>query len=211
MKEPTKRQREVLDFIALYIQRNGFSPAIRDVADNFSISVKGANDHILALRKKGLVDQSDKKSRAIKLVKNSSEEEVINIPILGTVAAGRPIMSEENMSGSIKLNKSFFKRDAGYFALKVRGDSMEAAGIMEGDVAIILQQNVARNGEIVVVMVDDDMDEGYTLKRFFHEGSRIRLQPENPKYPVKYYTSEVQILGKLVHILRSYEKTSAFY
>ena len=205
MREATRRQKEVLDFIAGYIRNNGYSPAIRDVADFFSISVKGANDHLQALRKKGLLDQGDKKSRAIKLIKYDDEKEVVEIPILGTVAAGRPIISEENMDGAIRLNRGFLKKGMSYFALKVRGDSMEGAGIMEGDIAVIVQQNTALNGEIVVVMVDEEMDEGFTLKKFYLEGSRVRLQPENAKYPVKYYTREIQILGKLVHIIRSYE------
>ena len=204
MREPTRRQKEVLDFIADYIRRNEYSPTIRDVADNFAISVKGASDHLQALRKKGLLEQGDKKSRTIKLVKDIEVEEVVKIPILGTVAAGRPIMADENMDGSIGLNRSLIKRGMRYFALRVRGDSMDGAGIIEGDIAVILQQNTAQNGEIVVAMVDEDSNEGFTLKTFFLEGKRIRLQPENPKYPVKYYTREVQILGKLVHIFRSY-------
>ena len=96
-----------------------------------------------------------------------------------------------------------------YFALRVRGDSMEGAGIIEGDIAVIQQQNMVRNGEIAVAMVDEDVNEGFTLKTFYMEGSRIRLQPANPRHPVKYYTREVQVLGKLVHIFRSYEDTQA--
>ena len=205
MKEPTKRQKEILNFITGYIRENEYPPTIRDIAENFSISVKGASDHLHALRKKGLLEQGDKKSRTLKVIKNNSEEEVVEIPILGTVAAGKPIMSEENMEGSIRLNRSFFKKGMRYFALRVKGDSMEGAGIMEGDIAVIIQQNIANNGEIVVVLVDEEMDEGFTLKTFYLEGSRVRLQPENPSYPVKYYTRDIQILGKLVHIIRSYE------
>ena len=207
MKEATNRQKEILDFIADFIRRNEYPPTVRDVADYFLISVKGANDHLQALRKKGLLEQGDKKSRTIKLVKDGDEDEVIEIPIFGTVAAGRPIMSEENMEGTIKLNRTFRRKGMLYFALRVKGDSMEGAGIIEGDIAIIQQQTMAENGEIVVVMVDEEMDEGFTLKTFFLEGSRIKLQPENPNYPVKYYR-DVQILGKLVHIIRSYEKGS---
>ena len=207
-REPTKRQKEVLDFIADYIRKNGYPPTIREVADNFSISVKAANDRLQALRKKGLLAQGDKKSRTIKLVKDDDDEEIVEVPILGTVAAGRPIMSVENMEGTIRLNRIFFKKGMHYFALRVRGDSMEGAGIREGDIAIIIQQNMANNGEIVVVLVDEEMEEGFTLKTFYLEGSRVKLQPENPKYPVKYYTRDIQILGKLVHIIRSYENGS---
>jgi len=206
MREATKRQKEVLDFIGDFSRKNGYPPTIRDVADYFSIAVRGANDHLQALRRKGLLEQGDKKSRTIKLKNNFEEEEIMEVPILGSVAAGKPIMAEENMDGVIKLNRSFLKKGFNYFALRVKGDSMEGAGIMEGDVAIIMQQNTARNGEIVVVMVDEDMEEGCTLKTFYMEGSRIKLQPANPKYKVKYYNKNIQILGKLVHIFRTYEK-----
>ena len=204
MKEPTERQKEVLDFIADYIRAHEYPPTIRDVADFFHISVKGANDHLVALRKKGLLNNGDcKKSRTIKLVRteDNSGETSVEIPILGTVAAGRPILAVENIDGSIRLNESFLKKGRIYFALRVRGDSMEGVGIMEGDIAIIVQQNVVQNGEIAVVMID----EGYTLKTFFRESARIRLQPENPSHPTKYYSHDVQVLGKLIHIIRSYE------
>jgi len=203
MKEATERQKEVLDFIAAYIHAHEYPPTIRDVADFFKISVKGANDHLTALRKKGLLKLGDKKSRTMKLVRSGEEngEDTVEIPILGTVAAGRPILAVENIDGSIKLDKSFLKKGRIYFALRVRGDSMEGAGIMEGDIAVIVQQNVVQNGEIAVVMVD----EGYTLKTFFRESARIRLQPENPSHHTKYYSHDVQVLGKLIHIIRSYE------
>ena len=208
MKEPTKRQKEVLRFISEYILAHAYPPTIREIADHFSISVKGVSDHLTALRKKGLLKQVEKKSRTLELIKtgDENEEDSLEIPILGTVAAGRPILAVENMDGSIRLHRSFLRKGRKYFALRIRGDSMEGVGIMEGDIAVIAQQNVAQNGEIVVVMVDD----GYTLKTFYRESARIRLQPENPKHPVKYYNHDVQVLGKLVHIFRSYDGNSAY-
>ena len=204
MKEPTERQKEVLDFIASYISVHEYSPTIRDVADFFGISVKGANDHLAALRKKGMLKHGDcGKSRTMKLVKTGGEngKDSVDIPVLGTVAAGRPILAVENMDGSIRLDRSFLKKGQVYFALRVRGDSMEGAGIIDGDIAVIVQQNIVQNGEIAVVMVD----EGYTLKTFYRESARIRLQPQNPSHRTKYYSHDVQVLGKLVHIIRSYE------
>jgi len=211
MRETTKRQQEILDYIAMYIRKNGYPPAIREIAKNFSISLKGATDHLYALRKKGLLEQGDKKYRSIKLVNYDDDGEIVEIPILGTVAAGRPILSDENFEGSIRLNRSFVKKGLRYFALKIQGDSMEGAGIMEGDIAIILQQNIAQNGEIIVALVDDNTDEGFTIKRFYMEGSRIKLQPENPKHPVKYYNKDIVILGKLIHILRTYDVSTSLY
>ena len=201
MKEATERQKEVLNFIASYIQTHAYPPTIREVADFFSISIKGAHDHLAALKKKGLLKQGDKKSRTMELVTAEKKEEIyIEIPILGTVAAGRPIMAVENMEGSITLPKSFFKGNEKYFALHVKGDSMEGAGILDGDTAIIEQRNMVQNGEIAVVMLDDAV----TLKTFYRESARIKLQPENPKYSPIYCSYDVHILGKLAHILRSY-------
>jgi len=203
MKEPTERQREVLDFIAGYINAHAYPPTIREVADFFEISVKGAHDHLTALRKKGLLKQGDKKSRTMELVKTEKEgmEDFTDIPILGTVAAGRPIMAVENMDGSIKMHRSLLNKNAKYFALRVKGDSMEEAGIIDGDLAVIEQQNLVRNGEIAVVMLDDAV----TLKTFYRESARVRLQPENAKYSPIYCGRDVRVLGKLASIFRSYE------
>lgn len=200
MKEATERQKEVLDFIAVYVHDHSYSPTIREVADHFSISVKGAHDHLTALRKKGLLKQGDKKPRTMGLVKNRDEEDIIEIPVLGTVAAGKPVMCNENMDGNIKFHRSLLGKGKEYFALKVKGDSMEEAGIMDGDTAIIEQQNTVRNSEIAVVM----MDEAVTLKTFYRESNRIRLQPENSKYNPIYCSGDLRVLGKLAHIIRSY-------
>jgi len=202
MRRPTKRQEEVLEFIARYINTHAYSPTIREVADFFSISVKGAHDHLSALKKKGLLKQGDNKPRTMELIRTMEEEhDFREIPMLGTVAAGRPVLAVENMDGSIKFHKSLLKNSKEYFALRVRGDSMEGAGIMDGDTAVIEHQNTVRNGEIAVVMLDD---EAVTLKTFYRENARIRLQPENDNYSPLYYSGDVRILGKLAHIFRSY-------
>ena len=206
MKEPTERQKEVLDFIASYIQTHAYPPTIREVADFFSISIKGAHDHLAALKKKGLLKQGDKKSRTMELVRAGEKEDAsLEIPILGTVAAGRPIMAVENMDGSIRLPRSFLKNKEKYFALRVKGDSMEDAGILDGDTAIIEEQNIVQNGEIAVVMLDDAV----TLKTFYRENARVKLQPENSKYSPIYCSRDVRVLGRLAHILRSYSSHSS--
>jgi len=200
MKELTKRQEEVLKFIAGYIHTHAYPPTIREVAENFLISVKGAHDHLTALKKKGLLKQGDKKSRTIELVKTGEEGDFEEIPVLGNVAAGRPFLSNENMDGCIKLDRSMLKNGRKYFALRVRGDSMEGAGIMDGDTAVIEQQEIVRNGEIAVVMLDEKV----TLKTFYQESARIRLQPENSRYSPIYCSGDLRILGRLAHIFRSY-------
>ena len=205
MKEPTKRQLEVLSFITDYLEDHAYPPTIRELADYFSISVKGAQDHVTALKKKGLLKQGDKKSRTMELIKTRAEDrDFLEIPVLGTVAAGKPILAEENKDGYIKLPRSMVRKNREYFALRVRGDSMTGVGIMEGDLAIIEHQDRVQNGEIAVVLLDDSV----TLKTFYHEKTRVRLQPENANYAPIYSAGDVSVLGRLSHILRSYNIVS---
>jgi repressor LexA len=201
MKELTQRQKEVLSFIAGYISKHNYPPTIREIGDFFSISVKGAHDHVTALKRKGVLKQEDKRSRTMELIGEgrTSLNRLVEIPLLGTVAAGVPILAEENWDGAVQINDALLKKNRKYFALKVRGDSMVGAGIMDGDTAVIEKQAIAKNGEIVVAVVD----EAVTLKRFFKENKRVRLQAENPGYP-PIYSQNVRLLGRLAHIIRSY-------
>jgi repressor LexA len=199
MKEITARQKEVLSFIAEYIGVHSYPPTIREVAEYFSISVKGAHDHVTALKKKGHIKQTGKRSRTIELIGDNGPAGCLEIPLLGTVAAGRPILAEENWDGTIIMHRSMLKKNKKYFALKVRGDSMSGAGIMDGDTAIIESQETFKNGEIAVVVVN----EAVALKRIFRETTRLRIQSENPAYKT-IYSQDVRILGRLVQILRSY-------
>jgi len=202
MKELTKRQKEVLSFIANHINKHSYPPTIREIAEHFSISVKGAYDHIAALKRKNCLKQDGNRSRTMALTETKEEEEsklLLKIPVVGTVAAGIPILSEENWEGTLTLHRPSLKKNRVYFAVRVRGDSMQGAGIMDGDMAVIEKQNVAANGEIVVAVVD----EAVTLKRFYKESSRIKLQAENPDYkPI--YCQDVRILGRLAQIIRQY-------
>jgi len=206
MKELTKRQKEVLSFIAGYIRKHSYPPTIRDVADHFDISVKGAYDHVTALKRKKYLKQNDNRSRTMELVQSPKVDEDLGItakiPIVGTVAAGVPILSEENIEGTIALHQSDLKRNQTYFAVKVRGDSMSGAGIMDGDLAIIEKRNVVKNGDIAVAVVGDD--NAVTLKRFYKEKNRIRLHAENKAYP-DIYSRDVRIEGRLAQIVRYYK------
>ncbi|MDR0494843.1 MAG: transcriptional repressor LexA [Treponema sp.] len=205
MKELTKRQQEILSFIIASMKNHSYPPTIREIADNFSISVKGAYDHITALKRKNYLKQDGKRSRALKLIHSKTDEDLdagtmSKIPIVGTVAAGIPILSEENWEGTISLHQSTLKKNRTYFAVTVRGDSMSGAGIMDGDMAIIEKLSVVKNGEIAVAVIDDAV----TLKRFYRESARIRLQAENPDYkPI--YCRDVRILGRLAQIIRLYK------
>ncbi|MDR0908523.1 MAG: transcriptional repressor LexA [Spirochaetaceae bacterium] len=200
MKGLTDRQQEVLKFIIQYGREHAYPPTIRELADHFGISIKGAYDHISALVKKGQLTRG-RQSRTIELtgIARKAYSDTLNIPILGNIAAGIPIMAVENWDGEVQMPSTMLKKSKTYFALRVKGDSMINAGILDGDLAVIEQQETAQNGQIVVAMVNEAM----TLKRFFKETNRVKLQAENPAYkPI--YTRNVNILGKLSHILRTY-------
>jgi repressor LexA len=202
MKALTRRQTEVLDFIRGYISGNKYPPTIREISDHFTISVKGAYDHVKALEKKEWIRCDTNRSRAIEVLASSDgigDDPVVSVPLLGTVAAGTPLLAEENYEGSVSVPRSLLGNKR-YFAVHVHGDSMIGAGLLDGDTAILAQQPLAENGEIVVAMVE----EAVTLKRFYREHNRIQLKSENPAYP-PIYTREARILGKLAHIVRSYE------
>lgn len=202
MKELTKRQQETLDFISKYIDRHSYPPTVRELAASFGISVKGAYDHIKALEKKGSIKYNGNRSRTIEVInkKTASEPESIEVPVIGRVAAGKPLLAEENYDGTVSMSASRLGSGK-FFALNVSGDSMQDAGILDGDLAIFTQRNTAENGDIVVAMIND---EAYTLKRFFKEKNRIKLKAENPVYP-PIYTQNVKVLGKLKCIVRDYE------
>jgi len=201
MKELTVRQKEVLSYIADYKNKHSYPPTIREIAEHFSMSVKGAHDHITALKRKGQLKHEEKRPRTLELTNSKKEDHssIIDVPLLGSVAAGVPLLAEENFEKNIPIHSSFLKKNKKYFALKVKGDSMSGAGILDGDLAIIEKQSVVHNGEIAVAVLNDAV----TLKRFYKESSRIRLQPENPAYKATY-SKDVKILGRLTGVIRSY-------
>ena len=203
MRPLTRRQEQVLDFIRGFIAGNKYPPTIREISEHFTISVKGAYDHVKALEKKERIRCDTNRSRAIEVLGDAGsyeESALVEVPLLGTVAAGTPLLAEENHDGFVPVPKAILGHSKRYSAVHVNGDSMIGAGIMDGDTAIISQQPVANNGDIVVAMVD----EAVTLKRFYREHNRIQLKSENPAYP-PIYTRDARILGKLAHIVRSYE------
>jgi repressor LexA len=199
MKELTYRQKEVLSFIDHFKREHSYSPTIREIAEHFEISVKGAHDHVTALKKKGSLRLENRRSRTMEVVGAHDRDHSVEIPLLGTVAAGLPILAEENLEGTVLVHEATLKKNRKYFALHVRGDSMSGAGIMDGDLAVIEKTSIVHNGEIAVAMVNDAV----TVKRFFKEAHRIKLQAENPAYP-PIYSQNVRILGRLTQIIRTY-------
>lgn len=203
MKALTGRQLEILNFVRSYSLENGCPPTIRECANNFGISLGAIQCHYAALQKKGYLSQSGKRSRSVRVIMDEDGYEpppaVTRIPLLGSVAAGKPLFSEENYDGYVNLTEPFIRNDGTYFALRVRGSSMINVGILDGDIAIIRQSNTAENGQIVVAVLEGAI----TLKRFYRESCRIRLQPENDDYkPI--YCQDTMVVGILSNIIRNY-------
>lgn len=203
MKQITDRQKEVFVFIENFTKENNYPPTVREISQHFEISLRAVQDHISALQKKGFISTEQKRSRSIRILDDKKQVLpkvfIDKIPILGTIAAGRPLLCEENLNGYVNLTEPFIRPGKNYFALRVRGSSMINAGILEGDLAVIEQASSAVDGQIVVAVLDDAI----TLKRFYKESSRIRLQPENPDFQA-IYCQDVRIVGILSSIVRTY-------
>jgi len=202
MKILTDKQINVLKFITKVIKESGFSPTIREIADEFEITAKGAYDHLKAIEKKGYLRTNKNQSRAIELLRHSADDEIpvraMSIPVIGRVAAGLPVFAEENIESYIPVPDEMAKK-GNLFALRVIGESMKEIGINSGDIAIIQKKDTAKNGDIVVAMVEEEA----TLKAYFKESDHIRLEARNKAFkPIK--TKKASILGKLVGLYRIY-------
>ena len=203
MKQITEVQKNVLNYIADFIDENAYPPTVREISDYFGKSIRAVQDNLVALQKKGFISLVQKKSRSIRILVDEREKEpklfVDKVPLLGTIAAGKPLLSEENLDGYVTLTEPFIRPGKSYFALRVRGQSMINAGILEGDLAIVEQRSDVIDRQIVVAVLDDAI----TLKRYYKEQNRIRLQPENPAFnPI--YCTDVRIVGILANLVRTY-------
>ncbi len=198
-KDLTNRQRKVLDFITNYLRDTGYPPTVREIAGEFKISSKGAYDHLIAIEKKGYIRRNPAKPRAIELmdfVPGRAYGPVVEIPVVGRVAAGEPLLASQNIERTITLSNDLIRTEEP-FALRIKGESMIGAGILEGDYVIVKQQQDADQGDIVVALIGDEA----TVKRFYRAGDHIRLQPENPTMkPI--IVKDVTILGKVVGLFR---------
>jgi repressor LexA len=195
----TLKQERIFEFIRNHLQDTGYPPTVREIGTAFGISEKGAHDHLNAIEKKGYIRRTPRKPRAIEVlefVPQKMPQTAIEIPILGRVAAGSPVLASENIEGTLPLPREVVKDDT-CFALRVKGTSMIDAGIFEGDLVIVKSQNYAETGDIVVALLDEEA----TVKRFFREGAKIRLQPENVAMP-PMIVDDAHILGKVVALFR---------
>lgn len=208
MKGLTKRQLEVAQFIESYIDTNGYAPSVRNIADNFGFSAKAAYDHMVALKRKNIIKTADNLPRGLALVKrtNPSDSQVVKVPLVGTTAAGAPILSEEAYDGYVPIPQGLLRASdtENLYALKVRGDSMIEDGINDGDLAIMYRTKFANNGEIVAASIGDDESYGITLKHFYQTADRrYELRPANSAYQ-SIISTHCDIHGKLLMIIRSY-------
>ncbi len=207
MKGLTERQTEIANFIEHFFDTNGYAPSLRDIAGHFGFSPKAAYDHLRALEKKNVIRTADNLPRGMALLRRTtpSGDNIIKVPVLGTTAAGAPIMSEEVYDGFVSVPQDLVGCDESeqLYALRVRGDSMIDDGINDGDLAIIKKTGNASNGEIVAASIGDDDTYGITLKHFFHVGDRYELRPANQAYKV-IVSTQCQIHGKLLMIIRQY-------
>ena len=207
----TKRQQEIFDFIRTYSEKHGYPPTVRDIGKAVGLaSSSTVHAHLSNLEKLGVLRRDPSKPRALELLDRatrsagSAVQEAIEkvrpsgLPLVGAVAAGSPVLAEENIEEYVQVPQAAGGED-GEYVLKVRGDSMVDAGILEGDYVVVRRQEDARDGEIVVALVGDDEA---TVKRFFRESDHVRLQPENQAMePI--LSEDVQVLGRVVGLFRS--------
>ena len=196
----TPKQQEILDFIKSEILHKGYPPAVRDICEAVHLkSTSSVHSHLETLEKNGYIRRDPTKPRAIEIIDDTfqlTRREVVNVPLIGTVAAGQPILAQENIENYFPVPAEYMPNSE-CFMLKVKGDSMVNAGIFNGDQILVQQQNTANNGDMVVALIDDSA----TVKTFYKEDGNYRLQPENDSMsPI--IVDEVTILGKVFGVLR---------
>jgi repressor LexA len=199
-----RKQRQILDFISQYIQKNGYSPTLQEIANAINVkSLATVHEHLQALTKKKLIRKYEGMVRGIEVLekKVGNMLEGVELPILGFIAAGQPISTFTDPNASMTVSAAMISGKKPTYVLQVKGDSMIEDGILDGDFVIIERQETARNGEIVVALLENGLA---TLKRFYKEPNRIRLEPANSTMqPI--YATDVQIQGRVVGVIRKYQ------
>lgn len=202
----TERQRAILEYLHEYVEEHGYPPTVREIGEAVGLrSPSTVHAHLAQLERAGVLKRDPTKPRAIELAdrrrpEQPAEAEVLRLPLVGQIAAGGPLLAEQNIEEEIGVPEPL--STGADFLLRVRGDSMVNAGILDGDIVVVQRREDARNGEIVVALAgDDETADEATVKRFFREDGRIRLQPENDALePI--YAPYVQILGRVVGVFR---------
>lgn len=197
----TQRQRQIMEYIMQHIDMHGYPPTVREIGEAVNLSSSSTvHAHLKNLEDKGLIRRDAVLTRAIQIVSGGAEtvkpKKVMNLPVLGRVAAGKPTLAVEDIEDVFPLPQDFLNGEEG-FMLQVKGDSMIEDGIHDGDFVIVRRQPVANNGDTVVAQVDNEA----TVKRFYKEQGRIRLQPANSQMQPMYYDN-VSLVGKVVGLMR---------
>ena len=195
------KQQEILDYIKSQILERGFPPAVRDICDAVHLkSTSSVHSHLETLEKNGYIRRDPTKPRAIEILDDSfnfTRREMVNVPMIGRVAAGEPILAEQNIENYFPIPMEFMPNNQ-TFMLKVKGESMINAGIFDGDLVLVEQCQTARNGEMVVALIED----GATVKTFYKEDGYYRLQPENDTMEPIIVKDDLKILGKVIGVFR---------
>jgi len=200
----TERQQEIWNYLVEYVDQHGYPPTVREIGERVGLaSPSTVHAHLANLERAGLLRRDPTKPRALELIGRDHKEvapsaDAVRLPLLGEIAAGSPLLAEQNVEDYVVMPA----RAKGDFLLRVKGDSMIDAGILDGDLVVVRQAQTARDGEIVVALAgDDESADEATVKTFYREGGRIRLQPENATLkPI--YANHVQILGRVVGVFR---------
>jgi repressor LexA len=202
-----KKQKQILDFISQYIQTNGCSPTLQEIADAMNLSsLATVHEHLQALERKGIIKRYDGAVRGIEVVDSSINASLtaVELPLVGYIAAGEPIEAIENELATVMISSDMVSKSKRCFVLQVKGSSMINEGIMDGDYVVLKQQETAENGQIVVALIDNDFA---TLKKFYKEkDGKIRLQPANDNMdPIVVNSNQVKIQGVVTGIVRRYK------
>jgi repressor LexA len=197
-KPATERQQLILQVIRAFTAEHGYPPSVREIGERVGLSSSSTiHAHLKALEKRGMIERDATKPRAMRSGPPPSSPDTMVVPVLGRVAAGTPITAQEDREGEFVLPAAFVPRASDAFMLRVAGDSMVEAAILDGDLILVRPQRSAENGEIVVAMLDGEA----TVKRFYREAGRIRLQPEN-RAMAPIYASDVEIVGRVEAVVR---------
>jgi len=202
----TGRQREIFDFLSEYVQGHGYPPTVREIGEAVGLaSPSTVHAHLANIERAGLIKRDPTKPRALELVgrdrNGASDSKLLSLPLVGEIAAGGPLLAEQNVEDYLEVPELLAAGGAD-FLLRVKGESMIQAGILDGDYVVVRKQQDARNGDVVVALAgDDEAADEATVKRFFREDGRVRLQPENDALePI--YSAHVQVLGKVIGVFR---------
>lgn len=199
-----RRQRQIIDFIAQYIQKNAYSPTLQEIADAIGVSsLATIHEHLQTLVKKQVIRKFEGSVRGIEIIDDrfNSDSKGLTVPIMGFIAAGQPIQPYTDPNATFQLSPSMVSGEKRSYVLQVKGDSMIEEGILDGDYVVVEERQEVHNGDIVVALLDNGLA---TLKRFFKEATRIRLEPANSAM-APIYATKVRIQGKVVGVIRQYK------